>query len=340
MRGRLWTDKEDRIAQDLLRKGLSANYIAKKVGHSSGAVWSRNYLQWNIPNEHVWSDEDDLKLRAMWEAGKSIDEMRAILDRTPAAILARKKPWKLERRDRKHPKTNPDFFRTLTPQSAYVLGFFITDGNVSGHTRIVNGYSCPVYKAKLTQAGVCGYKLLRDIQKVSGGALNGPYIPKKIKKDIPKEQWILTWNGKEIIEVLAGYGIGPRKSFTVELPTISNEVFSHFFRGVVDGDGCITHDGHGYPFLQIVSASEKFIMQLKAKLISVVDIKCPVYRRVRKSPASDKQCVYYTLSFSTISTKKVLDWMYFNKEQSFWLYRKWETYQKLLKQQRKSLESI
>jgi hypothetical protein len=332
-----WSGEEDQTAVEMLKEGYSCEVISKKIGRSVSAIQSRNSIKWSIDAKGLWSVEEENKIKCLWKEGKTPAEIAFAIGRTEGAVEARKRGWNLNRRGVKHPKTNVEFFRNWSPQSSYVIGFVVTDGNVSGHTRVVSGYECLVYRVKLTQAGDCGKDILTKIQSVSGGAINGPYYPKPVSKGIPQSQWILSWLGKELVDLLASYGIGPRKSFTIEMPPVPDEFFDHFFRGVIDGDGCITNDQQDRPVLSVVSSSEKFLPQLQERLEKFIGIRGSICKVTKKSPASEKRCVSYKLGFSANQSVPIIEWLYKDKEKSFWLKRKFDRYQEL---QRKQLESI
>lgn len=47
-----------------------------------------------------------------------------------------------------------------------------------------------------------------------------------------------------MVEALKKQGITARKSFTAIPPSLPNPLMKHFWRGMIDGDGSITHSGH------------------------------------------------------------------------------------------------
>jgi len=63
----------------------------------------------------------------------------------------------------------------------------------------------------------------------------------------------LRFHSKHIVQTLKSYGITSRKSLTVD-PTVDLTVSKHFWRGMIDGDGCLSVDrsrGHFYPIIQL-----------------------------------------------------------------------------------------
>jgi hypothetical protein len=49
----------------------------------------------------------------------------------------------------------------------------------------------------------------------------------------------ITITSKKIVEDLGKLGIGPRKSFTVEMPSVREDLVRHLIRGIWDGDGSV-----------------------------------------------------------------------------------------------------
>jgi hypothetical protein len=127
-------------------------------------------------------------------------------------------------------------FEHLNPVSEYWLGFLLADGciycNPSNNFKIQLSLQAEdldhIQKFKdflKTDARI--YKDIRSLCDVQTGKLNH-YIQYKI---------IVTSN--PLATSLFRYGITPRKSFTAKVENDLLLKSSHFWRGLIDGDGCV-----------------------------------------------------------------------------------------------------
>jgi hypothetical protein len=123
---------------------------------------------------------------------------------------------------------NEAAFDTITQESAYWIGYLITDGNVyvgkTGNPRIALTLKEADYEhlVKFSKFLNCSYKILRKTIKLHGKIII---------------QYTLRFSSKHIAEVLTGFGVVARKSLIAKV--IGLESNKDFWRGVVDGDGWI-----------------------------------------------------------------------------------------------------
>lgn len=184
-------------------------------------------------------------------------------------------------------KCNTDYFEKIdNPDKAYLLGFITADGSIIG--KYHNSCTIEVQekdrelieyaknqinpKAKIT---ICNYKEKRDV-KVSFGS-------KKLCSDLSKFQVV------------------PNKSKIIKrVPTeyIPQKFLKYYFRGLIDGDGCIHKDGG----LSIYSASKSFIE-------SVQEIFCEE-TKVKKLKIYYNKCCYFISWHSREDKQKIYDYLY------------------------------
>ena len=122
---------------------------------------------------------------------------------------------------------NELFFRTWTPEMAYVLGFFAADGSMYRTRRGSCYIEFQITDGELLQA-IRG--LLLSENKIS--ALKTSYSKKTLYR--------LQIGSKIIFDDLSVLGMTPRKSKTLQMPHIPNAYFPHFLRGYFDGDGNVS----------------------------------------------------------------------------------------------------
>lgn len=134
-------------------------------------------------------------------------------------------------------------FNTITDESAYWLGFLITDGSV---VYPKGGNFLPKISFEL-QA--------RDKEQVQelSNFIKSTY-PLYYNKNV--DAWKLQVASKELADILATYNIVSNKTHIAKVPdSLMNN--RHFWRGVMDGDGSFQFDGS----YELTSASKIFMEQ-------------------------------------------------------------------------------
>lgn len=154
----------------------------------------------------------------------------------------------------------------LTPskEREYFLGLLITDGSVQvkGRTSFIRFSSTD---EDLTEA----FRFCLG---------NGAHITKQAKvRRSWRARYRVNANCGNVAGVLFDYGIVPNKCGKEVVPdTVDSSYFWHFFRGVLDGDGCIyLRDGEAGR-IDILSPSLVFIEKLREFVLKRVDVKCSV----------------------------------------------------------------
>lgn len=171
-------------------------------------------------------------------------------------------------------KVNKDYFKKINENSAYILGFILADGCISGEKN--------------------RHRLVIEILKKDIEILN--FIKKEIApKNNIIERTTLSVKGKiqervclqisshTLIKDLAKLGIVPAKTGKEVLPDIPKKYFYDFLRGYFDGDGCFYYKKrkriiNGKEYIVIdntfkITGKEKLIfeqLQQKLKMGSVL----------------------------------------------------------------------
>lgn len=122
---------------------------------------------------------------------------------------------------------NQDFFKTWTPEMAYVLGYFAADGCMLTNKR--GGHFIEFTSTDRI--------LLEHVKRVSGASHR---ISERVRKHIRcKTAYRLQIGSGEWYSDLLALGFTPRKSNTLTFPEVPELCLGDFVRGYFDGDGCV-----------------------------------------------------------------------------------------------------
>jgi len=129
-------------------------------------------------------------------------------------------------------KINRKFFKTWSPEMAYVLGFFVADGTMITNNR---GAHFIEFHSTDKQLIVMVRNILVSDHKISVRS------PRDIRHKIA---YRLQIGSKEMFEDLSTLGLMPNKSLIMKFPTIPEKFQMDFIRGYFDGDGCVYFKQH------------------------------------------------------------------------------------------------
>lgn len=132
-----------------------------------------------------------------------------------------------------------DFFNLIdNEEKAYILGFYIADGNV------YKGDSHQGYKFSIGISAL-DLELLEKIKNILSPENNICFSDERINNYGIKTNSMckLTIFSKEIVETLDKYGLGENKTYLVKSikDIVPEELMFHFIRGYFDGDGNISY---------------------------------------------------------------------------------------------------
>src|SRR3989344_1091934 len=121
---------------------------------------------------------------------------------------------------------NQNFFKTWTPEMAYVLGFFAADGCMFTHSS----------GGKYIELTSCDRSILEKIRRL----LNSDHkiSSRKRSKDW-SESYRIQIGSKEIWNDLLRLGMVSAKSLVLKFPEVPRTYLKDFVRGYFDGDGCV-----------------------------------------------------------------------------------------------------
>ena len=155
-------------------------------------------------------------------------------------------------------RVNHQAFDTLTDASAYWIGFLTADGCVydSGKSQMQIQLS----------SSLLDLEHMKEFSRFIG--CNPPRIVHRSRGD---SEVIVTACSDHMAEVLSGYGIIPRKTFSCEYKgEMCGEFEWSYVRGLLDGDGCLYTNREAGSFRAMFSTgSPRFAEQLSRRLLEL-----------------------------------------------------------------------
>ena len=206
--------------------------------------------------------------------------------------------------DGKKPVNDHYFDKIDTPEKAYWLGFFAADGyNDIKHSRLEftlkdsDKYAVENFK-----------KALDAVHPLSKKVVNGGIY------------WHFAFGSQHMSQVLDNWGFGYQKTYNKTLPVLDDKLYSHFFRGYIDGDGHIIRNTNGSSTVGITTGSSIFAAQFADYLLKVHDIHGIISQDARK------ESVYRVQFYRKEEVRRLLDWLYSDSTEETRLKRKYERY--------------
>lgn len=189
-------------------------------------------------------------------------------------------------------ESNP-FFKTWSPEMAWVLGLMFTDGNVWAEGKWL--------KSSLASND---YDMLEQVKQIVQ-VPNGIYLKKGTNT------YILRLGGSDISRDLIALGCTTKKSLTLQFPNIEERYVADFVRGLWDGDGSIIFNTVKYGKLlstSYITGSESFAKQLVMRIERAVGIEV-VIQSVKQTEGWGKQ-IKYVIRYRKRKSIRLLNWMY------------------------------
>lgn len=194
-----------------------------------------------------------------------------------------------------------------TEAKAYWLGFIYADGSVDKrHKRlkVALAEKDAEHLIKLKQFLNVSTELYKTPEKLYNSSFTGNYMC--------KPQVELSVYSVDIFNALAKYGIVPNKTHVgkIDLSTVPEELHLHFWRGMIDGDGCltVTEKSRVLQLTGTKNTCEQFLMFIKKHFKTNVTV------------TSDK--TVYCVKFTKTLAKHVANFLYCNS--TVYLQRKKE----------------
>ena len=333
-----WSKKHDRCVKcgttrfKHLARGLCKNCYHKHTENkhkdknrtreygSSSSILTRQYLVENyILERKSLSDiakECDCSRQYIYKMIKSYgisprkkDDARKIaLDRGKVTREAIDSDGKSELFTLEKIKINESFFKSWTPEMAYVLGFIYADGNLNKKN--------PKFSISQKEP-----EILKKILKLMDCDAKIRFLEKRRYGDIVAGNlhWFEIAN-KKIYEDLIDLGLIPDKSLTVEFPNVPHKCVRHFIRGCWDGDGSVYIEKKRCRIgASFTSGSKRFIGKMVEELEKFGLKKRTIHITKRKNPT-------YSFRFSGSQCIKLYHYLYDNVPSTQYLERKYKIF--------------
>ena len=254
------TEKEKRIWKERYLQGETARDIAKDYPQYHESTISRNIKKMGISR-----NRKSYKTVAIQELVKEdflngcyCEDISKKYNVDIGTIYRILDMYKIKRKTGIKSKSNEDYFEKIdSPNKAYLLGFITADGSITGKYN----QSCSI---EINEKDI---ELIYFAQKEI--APNAVITSCKSNK---KNNVKISFNSVKLCNDLSKYGIVPNKSKIIKevpLKLIPKEFLCFYFRGLIDGDGCIHKDGR----VSIYSGSLDYIQSVQEILIKEIDLK-------------------------------------------------------------------
>lgn len=260
--------------------------IAKEIGYKSKDVVYKILKENNIEKrrsvKHKISIENEDEIIKMYlsglssrEIGKKYNVGGGVIDR----IL--NKCNIVKRKNNKIYLLDETYFSNIdTPNKAYILGFIYADGSIRNDN--------------LCLSVVVHNKDIDILQKIKSELKTDTPVSKIKNKDHSR----INICNKTICDDLVRMGCKSNKTYDLKFPILDKTLVSHFIRGFMDGDGCISiskHNNNRYYYSLSFTGTKDLLETLK--YIFDVDNKITYYKHAYALHIGKKKDVIRLLNY-------------------------------------------
>jgi len=282
---------------DMYNRKMTQQEIAKIYNcsvSSISAILKRKNVKTRLGGSNN-TGEDILKWAEMYHGGSSLKDIADQYKTTYATVskLLRKNGIVV---DRYTYHFNEHYFDIVDSQDkAYILGMLWADG-----------YNCTEKGSVVLQLQEQDKELLEQINCITNNErpLRKTCLSNKNKNW--HDQYMLTWQSKHLSALLCAYGMPQKKSLILEFPKwLSPDLYRHFLRGYLDGDGCISLSKEGKFASVSMIGTSMFLSAVKDIIKKEIGVDVVVKRDLR---ARDPICTLRCGRKNDV--KKILEWIY------------------------------
>ncbi|MFH1588820.1 MAG: hypothetical protein ABIA76_05790 [Candidatus Diapherotrites archaeon] len=270
------------------------NYLEiAKENNISKTTIQRKLNQFGLTKPKIRWSESEINL--LKEKYSTIQDLTILLPyKTKSAIYHKSNRLRLIRPIRKrYNSINENFFKKWTKESAYVLGWGFSDGNVSKDGKHF-GFHLNKKDIKVLKKIK---KLLKSEHKLT---IRGDYVQFRMYS-------------KKMCRDLISLGCIPKKSLKLEFPKkIPKKYIRHFIRGCFEGDGTICFNYPNTIKIKLIG-TKKFVNSLRKKIKEALKIKMPKIKRTSS---------IWGIEYYGNNARKFCKWIYKNNN-NLYLERKY-----------------
>lgn len=299
---------------ELYNQGMTQPEIAQIYGCSTSAV-SSVMKKMNVEGRAGGSkntQDEVLKMCEMYQRGALLKDIANTFGTTRATVskLIKKNGVKI---DRFTYHFNEHYFDQVDSQDkAYILGLLWADG----HNRVDKG-------SVILELQEDDRLLLEKINSATENERPLRMVALNEKNPSWKNQYNLLWQSKHLSNILNKYGMCQRKSLVLEFPIwLDKNLYSHFVRGYVDGDGCVCYMKHNRK-IQVSMTGTRMFLEYVQKICESIGVKSYISHDKRANEVICQLSIVSNMCSATF-----LDWMY--KDANLKIERKYDKYQQFL----------
>lgn len=216
----------------------------------------------------------------------------------------------IQRRTGIRSNCDEDYFEQINnPHKAYLLGFITADGAVVNDYLSIEVQSKDRGLIEFAQKQINPKASITPIHYITTRIADNGQTYTKVKNDFR-----IAFSAKKIGQDLQKYGVVQNKSKTlthVPVELIPNNLLPFYFRGLIDGDGCIHKDGK----VSIYSGSKPFIEDVQKVLIEQAGVsQLGIYQGTS----------YFITWGSKIDKTKLFEYLYQDLNATYYYPRKYE----------------
>ena len=290
------TKEQEQIIIERYSSGETAIAIAKDIGISNSTI-SRFVKKIGISRGHQTKKTLDIESNVVEDFQKNnlyCEDLAKKYEVDVHTIYRILDKYNIKRQTGYHTKCNANYFEQIdSPHKAYLLGFITADGAV-----VNNILSIEVHDDDI------------NILEYAKKQINPEATITKCKNRSTSK---VSFGAKKIGEDLAKYGVVQNKSKTIKkvpFDLIPHKYLKYYFRGLIDGDGCILENGR----LSIYSGSKEYIEDVQKILIKELNL-------------SSTSICHGTTYFCSWSSKEdrqnLFNYLYDNLNECFYYERKY-----------------
>ena len=290
------TKEQEQIIIESLSNGETAVAISKDIGISNSTI-SRFVKKIGISRGRQTKKTLDIEkdvVKDFQENNLYCEDLAKKYEVDVHTIYRILDKYNIKRQTGYHTKCDISYFEQIdNPHKAYLLGFITADGAV-----VNNILSIEVHDDDI------------EVLKYAQQQINPQATITKCKGRLTSK---ISFGAKKIGEDLAKYGIVQNKSKIIKnvpLNFIPQKYLKYYFRGLIDGDGCVLENGR----LSIYSGSKEYIEDVQRILIKELNL----------SQTSIYHGTTYFCSWSSKEDrKKLFNYLYDNLNECFYYERKY-----------------